>query len=941
MKTPGAYGGTSHLFLDWVSATNTLRSGPKKATVISLIQSHLIDTLSIHLFLSQQTGGVCLRIPDGFRADPISKLTVSVLLTWMGVEKITSGGDTSQKPETLALVKHYKDLTKIDLVKSEADDSCMAYFVKKDTKEFCERVQQNVESTDLNLDNMKALIPRRPQPMMEFSKRYAADGAYRELVIEQLGQIICLNVSAITVNPVFGSLWRTVSKDRTNASRDRLIAQFGAQVERITDPGKKEKMKAWLEESYDYAGEVAAMIEAVPEKERYPCVFLDPTVDFPDLAADADEALKGAKTLTRAELLEIGRSCDPRILRRLGRILARLTYAATEADLPAHIKVASEVEVPRIPMVLASARYDRKFWKVILHAILPGTMLAPRPAALLAALSLRMGIKPLQAVADAELLAFQTWNSLEIPETWNTSCLSLLLEADKNYRGRNISKSSEPGASASLLSDGDRRLFETLVQYKLLELNLDTALTAKIGWNPNKTRVSLGPVAICKSCQYPRSVTIMSLEGICGICNREVTTYLTEEERDSCISANVTAQDDKETPATWVECSISSCRAQYVVYNVENLNVRPKCFYCRQDSAMSKKDPRRELFTVAPCVTCSRCLSRVIWPKAYRPPDFSEAEFECPACEEGRVGTIVEHETTARKLVYHEQNGLKLLLRNDGNKIRDPFNGRSLFHTITTAKVEGFTEQVEVFPLNAAKTPPTIGGKLVRNFDSVLDSLKGWVESRQVESGSCSLCFGDFKKAELRAACGRRGCHQQICRTCQDSWYSINSPGKILNVAALSCPFCRRQPAAQVLPTGLRSLKDLKRAVDDAGTWIYAWCCTCGTARQLVQRVCADGAPPELEHWSCAGCQAGDRVSNQPLKKVNECPGCGVLTEKIHGCDHIHCPQCNSHWCFACGEEFSADTIYGHMSQEHGGWFNGAEYDEDEDEDEDGYELDL
>ena len=90
---------------------------------------------------------------------------------------------------------------------------------------------------------------------------------------------------------------------------------------------------------------------------------------------------------------------------------------------------------------------------------------------------------------------------MEKHKNWNVSCLSLLLDADKAYRKRRVehSKSSnaeEPQKEVGLLEEGDRKLFEQLVAFKILKLNLDTATTALVGWTPEKTKVPIGPLAL-------------------------------------------------------------------------------------------------------------------------------------------------------------------------------------------------------------------------------------------------------------------------------------------------------------------------------------------------------------------------------------------------------------------------------------------------------------
>ncbi|CAK7200505.1 hypothetical protein SEUCBS139899_003201 [Sporothrix eucalyptigena] len=929
------YGDEAAAFADWVSLADTLRTGKKQARVYSIVQSKLVDTLAPFTYLSTRTGGACFEISDGCGAALISRVTLGILLAWMGVEKKEAA--VISKGATLAKNCRYRDTTNLGKLVDEADSKVETFWVRRDEPAVVKLVNDNFEKTDVSANEFKQFVTARNPAMTDFSQRYKADDAYRTLVITNLEDIIKTDVAAVTVNPVFGSLWRTVCSDRQNEARDHLIALFSQQVEAVTDAEKKGRLKDWLEESYDYEAEILEMIDAVPDADKFPCVFLDPTLDFKALAGEDGDDSPGAAGLTRVDLLEIGRSCDARILRRLGRVLARLTYVESAAELPGHISAengalpgGASVQVPRIPMALARPEHKRKFWKVLLHTIVPGTMLGPRPAALLAALSLRMGMAPLREAADRELLSYAAnWNTLDIPETWNTNCLNLLLSADQDYAQRATE-------GTSVLSEGDRSLFKALVDYKTAEINLDTTLTARVGWLPNKTRVAMGPTAICRVCHFPRSVTIMSSQGVCGLCDTKSCDCATPAIHAEMVAAHVSAADTDATPLAWVECSVRNCRAQYVVYNEDKLRVRAKCHYCRVQG--HKADDEHAVST-APYVECKTCLSRIIWPTAYRPAGFIPKTYECMACTSG-VKTVVDVATSAKELIA--ENGRAWLLRNDGNKIAEPFNGRSLFYTISTAGIDGFASAVEVLPAAAAdKAEFTLKAKKVRNADAVVAELRRWIASRRAEGEACSLCFSSMSKRSLRSACGRRGCAQRICGDCHKAWYGLNARGKILNVAALSCPFCRRQPAPSIIAgnMGLNTLGNLRAAVDNAGTWIYGWCSDCGMAKEFAERVCARGAPADVESWVCTDCEA---AKTPKAVRHRECPGCGTMTEKISGCDHITCTVhgCNTHWCFFCGEEVSASYIYEHMSSEHGGWYvAGAdvEYETDEDYDDEDY----
>ncbi|KGO52885.1 hypothetical protein PEX2_047840 [Penicillium expansum] len=157
----------------------------------------------------------------------------------------------------------------------------------------------------------------------------------------------------------------------------------------------------------DFAEEITSIINSVPEREMYPCIFHDPTLSFHNKEYGTTDAYnRPISHLTRSELLHIGRCCNPDVLRQFGAILTKLIVVVSAREMPDHISSISADYVAKIPLVLASERYNRQFWKLLLHTIEPGTKLSAQPAALLAALSLRLGIVPLMKVSEQEMLGF-------------------------------------------------------------------------------------------------------------------------------------------------------------------------------------------------------------------------------------------------------------------------------------------------------------------------------------------------------------------------------------------------------------------------------------------------------------------------------------------------------------------------------------------------------
>lgn len=113
-------------------------------------------------------------------------------------------------------------------------------------------------------------------------------------------------------------------------------------------------------------------------------------------------------------------------------------------------------------------------------------------------------IWPLRDVADAEHSGSRPFcNRLDIPETWNLECLNLLMGEDDDCNRR--------------VDEGDGRLL-SLVSNKMFERNLLTALTARVGWTPEKTTMSLGPYAAFGQWDHPSSVTGMRGNSVRGLC---------------------------------------------------------------------------------------------------------------------------------------------------------------------------------------------------------------------------------------------------------------------------------------------------------------------------------------------------------------------------------------------------------------------------------------
>lgn len=692
--TAESYDGFGSRFAEWTSACRTLagKDGGKRAVVHCIVPDEPKIVAQMLGFLSAVTGGLFFEVP-GTSEDAVSRATIGILLAWIGVRD--RGERLFARQRFYARPGSHEALT--------AEEQLLGPNPKRiPEKEEWRLLGQHVTRADLY-----HIVTRRPTPTPDFVNRYAADGTYRTIVTEQLRATIEIDPETVTLNHVFATLFRTLCGDLSNPARDELVELFSQTAAQMRFSDRK-WLKEWLEKSYGFPGEVDARIRDVDERDLFPCVYLDPTQAYTMGKVNGQDSL-ALDHLTREDLLEIGQSCKPHVLHRLGKVLSLLSYVGKREDLPPHIAEAGPGKFPRIPLALVGKKHKRRFFGSLIHTAVPGTVLMRRPAALLAALSLKMRIRHLRDAADAEMAAYRPfWNTTRAPETWDPDCLNLILDADDDYRRRVREGVTQPVNGPSLLLDEDRRIFGMLVGYVMLEANMRTPLTAHVGWTPENTRLGVGPVAVCRRCKYSRSVTAMAGDSVCGVClvgslidTRESHLGSVPEVGPTC---DFRQEDDGATTGTWVECRVAACRAQYVIYS-SLARGPPKCFYCRNSLQ-------------APTVQCTKCLNRVIYPEEYRPKDLDLSTWQCVACTSGKE-TIVDVETTVKQLIG--ENGRYWLIPNV--YVDFALRGRPLYHYARFCPyLSDLGSEVPILPKYTAAL--VLSGKTIHNTEAVKASLR-------------------------------------------------------------------------------------------------------------------------------------------------------------------------------------------------------------------------
>ena len=209
------------------------------------------------------------------------------------------------------------------------------------------------------------------------------------------------------------------------------------------------------------------------------------------------------------------------------------------------------------------------------------------------------------------------------------------------------------------------------------------------------------------------------------------------------------------------------------------------------------------------------------------------------------------------------------------------------------------------------------------------------VEDHEMESllsdSVCGICF-----TESDLSC-QQSCGHSFCSSCWRFYTVTQVRG---GASCVTCPayLCETQLCLTTVAWhgGADILQQYKRCqvrigVDQDSR--YHWCpsprcgrivivmdtqvhtveCRCGTAWCVSCK--------ESGHWPASCRDYHDyRSYNKEIEKYNmlentvegrPCPKCGIIWEKLYGCNHMSCTQCGTHFCWGCGGEHSAASYCG------------------------------
>jgi len=694
-------------------------------------------------------------------------------------------------------------------------------------------------------------------------KRFTERVELQDLVFEALKDLLVPErVLALTYNSVLGTLWRCVCRRREDPRLAPLCDALSACCQKLSGEAQAQ-LRAWVDESYDQAAEICELISAVEGPLEEGILVLDaPASEVP----------------SKDEMRSLLHAPSPGLLSKVQGLLTRLSVVRRGA-LPI------DEERDGLPMFVPLALKDKDLFSVLSHLLLPGMMLSLRPAAMLAILAHLSGNAILQPRAQRFL---ESWKGAWIPPVDKVEEYPEVLNAEFV---RLVSRVPE------FLTEAEQELYGRLRAITRLRQAASLGLEAEVGFSPKKTELSEDTKLPCDGCGHRRSFTLL-VNGMCGLC-------LSNPEEGAA------AEEPAADRSHLVECR--TCKALYAVVRVADLNVEPKCHYCRQGET-------------APVACCELCGNKYCDPSGL---GAGCERFVCAVCSARGGRQTPSREAPLAALV--EMNPLLMRLLGFEEKAAALLFGRLGLFKLWTQHGErlGAVEAPEIKAL-------VWEGKPVMNVPELLEVMLQRIRHGSL-SATCNLCFTDRALPALQSACGQ--CSNLACGTCLRSWYGRLAPGRLYVPSEGLCAFCKRTPKAATLRSFNRLACRLsgRRSLElDAGMY-YGWCRTCFKIKEAVPRDCAREAP-DLQSFECQDCKVEQATreaesGQEALRRLTKpCPKCKAPTMKWTGCDHISCTQCGAHWCWRCGGHFDEEDIYEHMDAVHGtiGVEDGVDFESDD-----------
>jgi hypothetical protein len=713
------------------------------------------------------------------------------------------------------------------------------------------------------------------------------DAAFRGHVVRELSTVMTPeHVAVLRTNAALAKIWRALCPfGRTDAAVRAVVEQFSAAVRNVPE------MREWVEESYNMAGEIAAMA-ARCRGER---VFV---LDMPS----------GATAPSRRDALDVLRGA-----------IAPAAAAGLLATLcGAHVLPAADAAVRGYRATLPEDLPDEDLFAALLHLLHPGMLGTRRAAAMTAAFAVAAGVAALAPRAAALLEARRgAWTGADdwdtYPEVFSVQFMLLMRRIPQH------------------LTDAERAFFERLWYVWRMQrtrrvpigVRMAAPLMGKPMAHPDRR-------AMCATCGHSRPDSIL-VGDVCGICLTEG-----EETGRGAVPPPCAASGH----SMMVECRSAACRGRYAVERPALLHIAPKCHYCRAGE-------------VAQLATCATCHARHVLPNHRAAADcVASGAWRCAVCASGADNTalvdalleelLLENPALLGHLDYSvplDALDMKLsaVFTADDAAIAPqtppgaapPLTWRGadvLNAPDVTANVVAAVRTAAICELCSIccelRALGALGSACGRCDTLICTDCRGrWYSAAP---GQCPVEEGRFlcpfcRRApapRLAAHCGRRNAPRAVEAAPRGTLLGFCARCRIVR-SALAADCAAAAGGAAEIP-----------AVAD---WLCAECAALDAvaaaalddeaASSDTSDDASDDGNPDGNHGGVRrlGRRARRRACGFEQPGVKPCPGCGHETMRTGGCGHMTCPLCAAHWCWMCGRAFALDTIYQHMYSVHGG----------------------
>ncbi|KAJ3555918.1 hypothetical protein NP233_g12095 [Leucocoprinus birnbaumii] len=233
---------------------------------------------------------------------------------------------------------------------------------------------------------------------------------------------------------------------------------------------------------------------------------------------------------------------------------------------------------------------------------------------------------------------------------------------------------------------------------------------------------------------------------------------------------------------------------------------------------------------------------------------------------------------------------------------------------------------------------------LYQKFKTMVDQIEQGIPKTSYDGPTCPICF-DKPTSPIRLQCGHLWCRGCITHYFQSAREQKAFPLKCLGKEGRCGTKIPIRVAKEVL-----SGSELEATVTaaflayvNARPKEFHFCPTpdCPQVYRTTQQKATLQCPSCLTSI-CTRChteahdefQCSDQVQDELFKKwvkehdVKHCPSCDIPIERVEGCNHMTCTQCQTHICWQCMKTFpGGEGIYGHMREVHGTFGLGQVFD--------------